>query len=59
MSSCGNADVAMYMAKEKWQELGISSSSRAMHDTALRRLELRAAMQRAIDHDEFRPSTSP
>src|SRR5438552_14037640 len=25
-----------------------------MHDTALRRLELRAAMQRAIDHDEFR-----
>ena len=31
----------------------------AMHDTALRRLELSAAMQRAIDHDEFISSYQP
>jgi diguanylate cyclase (GGDEF)-like protein/PAS domain S-box-containing protein len=47
-----NADVAMYMAKE-------SGKSRyqifepAMHDVALRRLELKADLQRAIDNREF------
>ena len=47
-----NADVAMYMAKE-------SGKSRyqvfepAMHDTALRRLELKADLQRAVDNGEF------
>ncbi len=47
-----NADVAMYMAKE-------SGKSRyqvfepAMHDTALKRLELKADLQRAVDNGEF------
>jgi diguanylate cyclase (GGDEF)-like protein/PAS domain S-box-containing protein len=48
-----NADVAMYMAKESGKAR-YQLFEPAMHDTALRRLELRAAMQRAIDHDEFR-----
>ncbi|TMK19061.1 MAG: EAL domain-containing protein [Actinobacteria bacterium] len=48
-----NADVAMYMAKEGGKAR-YQLFEPAMHDTALRRLELRAAMQRAIDHDEFR-----
>ena len=47
-----NADVAMYMAKEggkgRYQVF-----EPAMHDTALRRLELKADLQRAVDNGEF------
>jgi diguanylate cyclase (GGDEF)-like protein/PAS domain S-box-containing protein len=47
-----NADVAMYMAKEggkgRYQVF-----EPAMHDTALRRLELKADLQRAVDSTEF------
>jgi diguanylate cyclase (GGDEF)-like protein/PAS domain S-box-containing protein len=48
-----NADVAMYMAKEAGKGR-YQLFEPAMHDTALRRLELKAALQRAIDHEEFR-----
>ena len=47
-----NADVAMYMAKEggkgRYQVF-----EPAMHDTALKRLELKADLQRAVDNTEF------
>ncbi|HYF12427.1 MAG TPA: EAL domain-containing protein [Actinomycetota bacterium] len=47
-----NADVAMYMAKEggkgRYQVF-----EPAMHDTALKRLELKADLQRAVDNHEF------
>jgi diguanylate cyclase (GGDEF)-like protein/PAS domain S-box-containing protein len=47
-----NADVAMYMAKEggkgRYQVF-----EPAMHDTALKRLELKADLQRAVDNQEF------
>ncbi len=47
-----NADVAMYMAKEKGKGR-YQVFEPAMHDTALKRLELKADLQRALEHDEF------
>ncbi|MGH2594655.1 MAG: putative bifunctional diguanylate cyclase/phosphodiesterase [Actinomycetota bacterium] len=47
-----NADVAMYMAKERGKGR-YQVFEPEMHDTALRRLELKADLQRALDHDEF------
>jgi diguanylate cyclase (GGDEF)-like protein/PAS domain S-box-containing protein len=47
-----NADVAMYMAKEAGKGR-YQVFEPAMHDTALRRLELKADLQRATDHGEF------
>jgi diguanylate cyclase (GGDEF)-like protein/PAS domain S-box-containing protein len=47
-----NADVAMYMAKEAGKGRYHLFQS-AMHDTALRRLELKADLQRAIDNEEL------
>jgi diguanylate cyclase (GGDEF)-like protein/PAS domain S-box-containing protein len=47
-----NADVAMYMAKEKGKGR-YQVFEPAMHDTALRRLELKADLQRALEHGEF------
>jgi diguanylate cyclase (GGDEF)-like protein/PAS domain S-box-containing protein len=47
-----NADVAMYMAKEAGKGR-YQIFEPAMHDTALRRLELKADLQRAIDNHEF------
>jgi diguanylate cyclase (GGDEF)-like protein/PAS domain S-box-containing protein len=47
-----NADVAMYMAKEAGKAR-YQIFEPAMHDTALRRLELKADLQRAIDNQEF------
>jgi diguanylate cyclase (GGDEF)-like protein/PAS domain S-box-containing protein len=47
-----NADVAMYMAKEAGKGRYQVFES-VMHDTALRRLELKADLQRAIDNEEF------
>ena len=47
-----NADVAMYMAKEKGKGR-YQVFEPAMHDTALRRLELKADLQRALEHQEF------
>ncbi len=47
-----NADVAMYMAKESGKGR-YQIFEPAMHDTALRRLELKADLQRAIDNREF------
>jgi diguanylate cyclase (GGDEF)-like protein/PAS domain S-box-containing protein len=47
-----NADVAMYIAKEAGKgRYQIFESE--MHDTALRRLELKADLQRAVDNAEF------
>ena len=48
-----NADVAMYMAKEKGKGR-YQVFEPAMHDTALKRLELKADLQRALEHEEFR-----
>jgi EAL domain-containing protein (putative c-di-GMP-specific phosphodiesterase class I) len=47
-----NADVAMYMAKESGKNR-YQIFEPAMHDTALRRLELKADLQRALDNGEF------
>jgi diguanylate cyclase (GGDEF)-like protein/PAS domain S-box-containing protein len=47
-----NADVAMYMAKEAGKAR-YQVFEPAMHDTALKRLELKADLQRAVDNDEF------
>jgi diguanylate cyclase (GGDEF)-like protein/PAS domain S-box-containing protein len=47
-----NADVAMYMAMEAGKGR-YQLFEPAMHDTALRRLELKADLQRAIDSGEF------
>jgi diguanylate cyclase (GGDEF)-like protein/PAS domain S-box-containing protein len=47
-----DADVAMYMAKEAGKAR-YQVFEPAMHDTALRRLELKADLQRAVDHGEF------
>ena len=47
-----NADVAMYMAKENGKGR-YQVFEAAMHDTALKRLELKADLQRALEHDEF------
>jgi diguanylate cyclase (GGDEF)-like protein len=47
-----NADVAMYMAKEAGKAR-YQVFEPAMHDTALKRLELKADLQRAVDNQEF------
>jgi diguanylate cyclase (GGDEF)-like protein/PAS domain S-box-containing protein len=47
-----NADVAMYMAKEAGKGR-YQVFEPAMHDSALKRLELRADLQRAVDNEEF------
>jgi diguanylate cyclase (GGDEF)-like protein/PAS domain S-box-containing protein len=47
-----NADVAMYMAKEAGKGR-YQLFEPEMHDTALRRLELKADLQRALEHEEF------
>jgi diguanylate cyclase (GGDEF)-like protein/PAS domain S-box-containing protein len=47
-----NADVAMYMAKEAGKSR-YQIFEPAMHHTALRRLELKADLQRAVDNAEF------
>jgi diguanylate cyclase (GGDEF)-like protein/PAS domain S-box-containing protein len=47
-----NADVAMYMAKEAGKGR-YQIFEPAMHDTALKRLELKADLQRALDNEEF------
>jgi diguanylate cyclase (GGDEF)-like protein/PAS domain S-box-containing protein len=47
-----NADVAMYMAKERGKGR-YQVFEPAMHDTALKRLELKADLQRALEHDEY------
>jgi len=47
-----NADVAMYMAKENGKNR-YQLFEPAMHATALLRLELKADLQRALDHEEF------
>jgi diguanylate cyclase (GGDEF)-like protein/PAS domain S-box-containing protein len=47
-----NADVAMYMAKENGKNR-YQMFEAEMHATALRRLELKADLQRALEHGEF------
>jgi diguanylate cyclase (GGDEF)-like protein/PAS domain S-box-containing protein len=47
-----NADVAMYIAKEAGKNR-YQIFEAEMHDTALRRLELKADLQRAVDNEEF------
>ncbi len=47
-----DADVAMYMAKEAGKGR-YQVFEPAMHDTALKRLELKADLQRALEHGEF------
>jgi diguanylate cyclase (GGDEF)-like protein len=47
-----NADVAMYMAKEAGKGR-YQVFEPAMHDTALKRLELKADLRRAVDNGEF------
>ena len=47
-----NADVAMYMAKERGKAR-YQIFEPEMHNTALRRLELKADLQRALEHREF------
>jgi diguanylate cyclase (GGDEF)-like protein/PAS domain S-box-containing protein len=47
-----NADVAMYMAKENGKGR-YQVFEPAMHETALRRLELKADLQAAVEHGEF------
>ena len=53
-----NADVAMYMAKERGKGR-YQVFEPAMHDTALKRLELKADLQRAIEHEEYRLHFQP
>ena len=53
-----NADVAMYMAKEKGKGR-YQVFEPAMHDTALKRLELKADLQRALEHEEFQLHYQP
>ena len=47
-----NADVAMYIAKEAGKNRYQIFEAK-MHDTALRRLELKADLQRAVENEEF------
>jgi diguanylate cyclase (GGDEF)-like protein/PAS domain S-box-containing protein len=47
-----NADVAMYIAKEAGKNR-YQIFEAEMHDTALRRLEMKADLQRAVDNGEF------
>jgi diguanylate cyclase (GGDEF)-like protein/PAS domain S-box-containing protein len=53
-----NADVAMYMAKERGKGR-YQVFEPAMHDTALKRLELKADLQRAIEHEEYQLHYQP
>ena len=53
-----NADVAMYIAKERGKGR-YQIFEPAMHDTALKRLELKADLQRAIEHDEYQLHYQP
>jgi diguanylate cyclase (GGDEF)-like protein/PAS domain S-box-containing protein len=53
-----NADVAMYIAKERGKGR-YQVFEPAMHDTALKRLELKADLQRAIEHDEYQLHYQP
>ncbi|HET9311853.1 MAG TPA: EAL domain-containing protein [Actinomycetota bacterium] len=53
-----NADVAMYMAKERGKGT-YQVFEPAMHDTALKRLELKADLQRAIEYEEYRLHYQP
>jgi diguanylate cyclase (GGDEF)-like protein/PAS domain S-box-containing protein len=53
-----NADVAMYMAKENGKGR-YQMFEPAMHETALKRLELKADLQRALEHGEFRLHYQP
>ncbi|HEY7401079.1 MAG TPA: EAL domain-containing protein [Actinomycetota bacterium] len=53
-----NADVAMYMAKENGKGR-YQVFEPAMHDTALKRLELKADLQRALEHEEFQLHYQP
>ena len=53
-----NADVAMYMAKERGKGT-YQVFEPAMHDTALKRLELKADLQRAIEYEEYRLHFQP
>jgi diguanylate cyclase (GGDEF)-like protein/PAS domain S-box-containing protein len=47
-----NADVAMYMAKGRGKGR-YQVFEATMHDTALKRLEMKADLQRALEHEEF------
>jgi diguanylate cyclase (GGDEF)-like protein/PAS domain S-box-containing protein len=47
-----SADVAMYMAKESGKGR-YQVFEQSMHETALKRLELKGDLQRALDHGEF------
>ena len=47
-----NADIAMYIAKERGKAR-YEVFQPEMHEAAIRRLELRADLQRAIDNNEF------
>ncbi|MGZ8614364.1 MAG: putative bifunctional diguanylate cyclase/phosphodiesterase [Actinomycetota bacterium] len=53
-----NADVAMYIAKERGKGR-YQVFEPAMHDTALKRLELKADLQRAIEHHEYQLHYQP
>ena len=47
-----NADLAMYIAKDRGKGR-YQLFELAMHDASVRRLDLKADLQRALDHDEF------
>ena len=47
----------MYMAKEKGKGR-YQVFEPAMHDTALKRLELKADLQRALEHERVPPATT-
>ena len=53
-----NADMAMYAAKEAGKG-SIKAFEQAMHHRALRRLELRGELQRALINDEFEVDYQP
>ncbi len=53
-----NADTAMYIAKERGKAR-FEVFAPEMHDAATRRLELKADMQRALDHEEFELQYQP
>jgi diguanylate cyclase (GGDEF)-like protein/PAS domain S-box-containing protein len=53
-----NADTAMYIAKERGKAR-FEVFRPEMHEAATRRLELKADMQRALDHDEFELQYQP
>ncbi len=53
-----NADVAMYMAKENGKGR-YQVFEPAMHETALKRLELKADIQRTLEHGEFKLHYQP